>query len=222
MDTPTLSAFIMPSVYSDEALASARAGLLVELNTDLLIVRLCIDLTEDDIPDASAALEVLKSHNLAGWPLYQVATCAVFLAIKIGEPVLVVSALEAWLAGMETYPRNWQIGVLKAPEVVPFLLNFPQDRLKLPQPARKRLMTRHERDFVQDKPALALRAVTENLSWFRELGVQDSADRVAKWYKLTHVNLELQECYLETKRDLPSIVVSLDDHGQFCGSFFLH
>jgi hypothetical protein len=222
MDTPTLSAFIMTNVYSDEALARARAGPPNELNTALLIARLCIDLTEDNRVGATAALTALESHSLAGWPLYQATTCAVFLAIKVGEPAQIASALDAWLAGMAAYPNNWQVGVLQAPEVLPFLSDFPSERLLLPPPAKKRAVTRFERDFVQGKSRLASRAVTENLNWFRELGVDDAQEAIAKWYKLSAVNLDLKECYLDTKRDLPSIVVSLDEQGHYQESFFLH
>jgi hypothetical protein len=222
MDTPTLSAFIMTSVYSEEALSNARASTLTDLNTNLLIVRLCIDLEEDDIRGACAALKALEGAGLAGWPLYQVTTCAIFLAIKIGEPARIVNALDAWLTGMAIYPNNWQIGVLEAPEVIPFLSEFPTHRLKLPAPSKKRRMTRKERDFVQDEHSLAPRAVTENLSWFKELGVDDAPEVIAQWYKLVSVNLDLKECYLDTKRDLPSIVVSLDDSGTYQNSFFLH
>jgi hypothetical protein len=222
MDTPTLSTFIMPSVYAGEALASARAGPLAELPPNLLIVRLCIDLTEDNIADANAALKALEAQDLAGWPLYQVTTCGVFLAIKAGEPAHIISALDAWLTGMANYPSNWQIGVLQAPEVKPFLSGFPPERLQLPPPAKKPAITRKERDFVQDKPNLVLRAVNENLAWFKELGVDGAPEVIARWYRLGSVSLELKECYLQTTRDLPDIVCSLDDDGHFQGSFFLH
>jgi hypothetical protein len=222
MDTPTLSDHITPAIYLDDVVTQARAGALESLSIDLLIVRLCFDLTEDNIISARQALDRLQANNLEGWPLYQVATAAIFLAIKMGEPSAIVPAIDAWMTGMATYPENWQIGVLQAPEVKPWLTGFAPERLRLPAPSQKRPMTDKERAFIQAPETFALRAVNENLVWFHELGVSESAQMIATWYEPDSVNLQLKECYLETTRDLPTIVVALDADGAFVGSFFLH
>jgi hypothetical protein len=218
MDTPTQNAFIVTSIYSDEALVTARAGPPDSISTNFCIIRFWLALQEGDLAVASACHTRLLSEDVGGWPLYQVTTGGVFLALKLGDAAQIIAAIDAWLTGMAKYPGNWQIGLLQAPEVVPWLSQFDPKRLVLPRPPKRRL-TAKQRAFVKDVAGLAQRAVADNFEWLGDYG---SAETLAPMFKLADVNMELSECTLDAKGEIPSLIVSLDTHGAYLSSFIAH
>lgn len=222
METPTLKAYISPSVFSDEAIATAKASDIEALRDSLLILRFWIALCDGQEVDATRALARLRRETHGGWPLYQITTGAVFLAIKKGVEADIIAALDDWLTGMAAFPRNWQVGVLQAPEVVPWLSHFPQNRLVLPLPQKRRRMTRHERAFVRDVNSTIEKAVHANLHWLRELGFSQSIETLIKRYKLTGVDLVLREATIGGSAAIPDIIIALDDSGAFQGAFLAH
>jgi hypothetical protein len=218
MDTPTQNAFIVTSIYSDEALAAARTGPLDAISTNFCIIRFWLALQEGDLAVASACHTRLLSEDVRGWPLFQVTTGGVFLALQHGQADKIIAALDTWLTGMATYPGNWQAGLLQAPEVVPWLGHFEPQRLVLPRPQKRRLTVK-QRAFVKDVAGLAQRAVADNFEWLGDYG---SAETLAPMFKLADVNMELSECTLDAKGDVPSLIVSLDAHGAYSSSFIAH
>jgi hypothetical protein len=218
MDTPTLDAFIVTSIYSEEALGAARIGPMETLSTNFCIIRFWLALQEGELAVSETCHTRLLHQDLGGWPLYQVTTGGVFLALKLGEAGQIIAAIDAWLTGMAAYPGNWQIGLLQAPEVVPWLSLFDPKRLVLPRPPKRRL-TAKQRAFVKDVAGLAQRAVADNFEWLGDYG---SAETLAPMFKLADVNMELSECTLDAKGEVPSLIVSLDANGAYLGSFIAH
>lgn len=221
METPTLAAYIQPSIYSDEAIASARAGKVGELSTDLCIVRFWLALRDVDNTTAQDCLTRLSSEKLGGWPLYQVKTGAVFLTIQQGDKAAILAAIDAWLTGLSLYPGNWQTGVLQAPEVAQWLAHFDPKRF-IPPRRRKRRLTAKQRVFVRDIDGCIAQAIADNLVWLKELGFTQRPTTIATWYKLSEVNLKLCEATLEADTEAPTLIVALDANGNYTSSFITH
>jgi hypothetical protein len=221
METPTLSAFIQPSVFSDKAIASARNGNVLELTTNLCIIRFWLALSEGDNRVAAECLARLSFEELGGWPLYQLTTGAIFLAIKQGGEAQILAAIDAWLTGMAAYPGNWQKSLLVAPEIVPWLSHFDAKRLKPPPPAKRRLTAR-QRGFLRDIDGAILRVVSDNLQSLREIGFSEPVSVIANWYKLTDVYMRLRECTVSTNNDAPDLTIALDEAGNYEGGFISH
>jgi hypothetical protein len=221
METPTLSAFIQPSVFSDEAIASARDGPVSQLTTNLCIIRFWLALSEDDNRVAAECLAKLSFEELGGWPLYQVTTGAIFLALKQDGEAQILTAIDAWLTGMAAYPGNWQKSLLVAPEIVQWLSHFDAKLLTSP-PSPKRRLTARQRGFVRDIDGAIVRAVSDNLVWLQELGFVEPVSVIANWYKLTDVYMRLRECIVSTNNDAPDLTIALDEAGNYVGGFISH
>jgi hypothetical protein len=221
MQTPSLAAYVQPGIYSEAAVDAARTAPLDALSVDMSHIRFWLALSEDDVATAKVCFERLRSEKLGGWPLYQVTTGGIFLAIKQGDETAIIAAIDAWLTGLAAYPGNWQTGLLQAPEVVPWLGHFDPERFAS-LPSRKRRLTAKQRAFVRDVAGALGQALTENLSWLRELGFHEEPETIASWYELSSVSLTLREATFDASNDAPSLIVALDGDGNFTGSFIAH
>jgi hypothetical protein len=221
METPTMGAYIQPSIYEAEAIDASRSGATDEISVNFCIIRLWLSLADDDLSTASACLHRLRTEKLGGWPLYQVTTASIFLAIKIGNNAHIIAAVDAWLTGLAAYPGNWTRGLLDAPEIVPWLIHFNPQRWAPTKPKKRRL-TKAQRAFVGDPESTIKRAIAENMVWLRELGFADSEVVMACWYKLTSVHLGLREATFDASNTAPTLIVSFDEKGTFTGSFIAH
>jgi hypothetical protein len=223
METPTLSAYILPSIYSDEALKLARDCNIDALSLDILIIRFWLALSESQFGEAALLHEKTQSYPLGGWPLYQVLTGNIFLQLSLGTPSSITQAIEAWLNGRDAYPGNWQNGVLSAPEIMPYLTNFSLERLEPPRPkARENRVSRADREFVKDLPQVKSKTIADNLHFLRDIGIVNSERALIRAYKLRSVDRILNEALLRAPNDLPDIIVALDKHGNYVGSFLAH
>jgi hypothetical protein len=221
MAVTSLHHYFDPANYHPDAVANAAQGSLADLDISLLLIRLGIALYKEDHGTAHAVLSRLETENLEGYPLWQKTTASLILALQSHDEHAILMALDAWLVGRKRYPGNWVSQVLDAPELKPWLGKIDPSQL-IPPTIKRKGVTRKERAFVKDIDNVRQSAVRDNLTWLRTLGATQSEAALAKRYRLASVNLTLKECGLDAGDILPGITVSLDDQGQYVGSFIGH
>ncbi len=216
-----LNTYLDPGAYSDDAVASARAGDAAALNNDLKIVRLSCALKDNDLEASKGLLALLEGQALSGHSLFKARTAALIVAARQRDQPAFDRALASWMAGRDTWPGNWIDEVLDAPELRDMLPTLHPVLIKQRDAAR-RTMTHAELTFVKDLGFTIMRAVQDNLEWLRAVDARGTIADLADKYRLIAVNLDLKEATLEGKGDMPDLIVALDDAGHYSGSFIAH
>jgi hypothetical protein len=210
------------SNYHPDAVARAASGRLQDMDYSLLLIRLGLELERDDRPAIATVLEHLNTRKVEGYSLFQMLTGSLMLALRGGEEAAIMAALEAWLAGRMRFPQNWINETLTAPELAPWLKKVGPARL-VPPPisVKRRRISAKQRAFVKDIDSACRHAVADNLHWLREIGVEGEEEAIASAYRLESVDLTLHECRIGGG-DLPDMIISLDERGNYVGSFLEH
>jgi hypothetical protein len=218
----TLHRFIDPANYHTEAVTDAGKSDVATLASGLLIVRLAIALHGADAADAQAAIALLEKGNRQGYELCQLMTAKLIIALWSEDYGVISFALEAWLDARRPAPGNWLNEVLNAPELTTYVAEIEPAKLALPPPKRP-TVTKAVRALVKDLDCARVQAVTENLTWLRELGLKGPVKAIAKSYKIAFANHHLREVTLTSKNEnWPDLIVALDEHGGVLGSFIAH
>jgi hypothetical protein len=218
----TLDRFIDPENYHPDAVADAGKGSVSELLPGLLIIRLGIALRCADRGEAEEAIRRLEGDNRQAYELFQLMTGKLILALWAQDKAVIHAALEAWLDACRPATGSWRHNLLEAPELVPYLAQIDPAKLFLPE-TKRRPVTKADRALVNDINAARSQAVTENLSWLRDLGVTGTVEAIAKAYHIAHANHDLREVTLgSNKDDWPDLIVALDGNGAVIGSFIAH
>jgi hypothetical protein len=213
----SLASYLDPSDFAEAAIATARAGSLEGLSTDLRIIRLCCAVRDGDGETVRQVADALAADGVEGHALFKLRTAQLWLAIEGGDPTEVEAALVRWQQGRENWPGNWNDAVLDAPELGDHAQSLPK-----PPPPPRRRVTMTELTFVHDLSFCMTRAVQDNLQWLRPAapgaGIADLVDA----YRLVAVDLELREATLDGRGTLPDPTIALDDRGRYAGSFIVH
>jgi hypothetical protein len=221
MSLTSLHPYFDPANYHPDAVAAAEQESIESLDHSLILIRLGIELYRDDRAAAYAILSRLDGDVLEGYALWQKLTAALILALQSLHVPSIIRALDLWLEGRERFPGNWRNEVLDAPEILPWLSDLNPAKL-IPSAPKRRRITQKERAFVKDIKGVCEKAVADNLTFLRELGVTQSESALVKRYKLVSVNLNLRECNLGNGYVLPEITIAFDAQGQYLGSFLSH
>ncbi len=217
----TLDRFIDPANYHPEAVAAADAGDVADVAPEFLIIRLGLELRRANRCGAEQAIARLVQDNRLGHEQFQMMTAQLILALWTREDAVIFRAFDDWLGARKTSKSGWMHEVLEAPELAPFVAKLEPAKLVVP-PRRRAPISKADRALVRDFKAAREQAVTENLQWLRELGVTGTVKSIAKAYRITFANHYLREITLTSKRDLPDLIISLDEKGAMLGSFIAH
>ncbi len=217
----SLDHFIDPANYHPDAVADAGRGEVVDVAPGLLLIRLGIELHKGNSAGAHAAVARLGADHRQGYELFQLLTAEIILALWSKDEAAIQSALDAWLDARKRYPGNWLDGLLEARELAPYVAKLDPAKLALPD-IKPPAITPADRAMIKDLDAARVQAVTENLTYLRDLGVTGSVTAIAKAYHISFANRHLREITVSAKADWPDLVIALDEKGVCIGSFISH
>jgi hypothetical protein len=213
--------FFNPDFYHPDAVSNAAHGDLAEMNTSLLILRLCLELRKETTVDAERVVKYLVTRQPQGYGHFQFTTAQMMIAARNNNKSEFMLALDAWLKGRAETPANWDDIVLQEPAFQPWISEIDPEKLK-PVPVEIKQMSDEDLSFVQDAEAIPLKAVLANLEWLRQMNFAGEPEEIAKQFQLTHVNRHLKEATFDHQGDGPGFTVALDDKGNYVDSFLSH
>lgn len=208
--------------YSPTAVEKALASPLAEAGPDFLIIRLIAALDRNDLATAAGIVSAFDDQPPVGYVAFQAWTVAMVIAARRGDDAGFARAFARWKQGGVEYPGNWDASVLDCPDIARRLSPRDRDAAFAPPAHRQTKITRAERAMIADPTNARLRAVQDNLQWLRETGTTASAETLARRYRLAAVDTRLREIWFHGRGDLPDLVVSLDEKGDYAGSFIAH
>jgi hypothetical protein len=213
--------FFNPDFYHPDAVSNAAHGDLAEMNTSLLILRLCLELRKETSVDAERVVKCLVTRQPQGYGYFQFTTAQMMIAARNNNKSEFMLALDAWLKGRAETPTNWDDIVLQEPAFRIWLAEVDPDKLK-PVKVETGKMSEEDLSFVKNADAIPLKAVLENLEWLRQMNINDAPEDMAKSYRLVHVTRHLREAGFSSDKDFPDFTAALDEGGNFIGSFLDH
>jgi hypothetical protein len=218
---PLIDRFLNPDNYHAVAMSNAARGDIDDVNSGLLILRLCLELRKASTDGAERVVERILSSQPRGYELFQVTTAQMVIARFKNDKSGFTIALDAWLNGRSETPANWDDGVLREPAFQTWLAEVDPDKLK-PVQVEVRKLSNEDLSFVQDADAIPLKAVLANLEWLRQMNFVGTPEDIAKQFQLTYVNRYLKEATFDHEGDGPGFTVALDDKGNYVDSFLSH
>ncbi len=204
--------------YHDDAVVSALGSKVEAMSVDLKIIRLICALTDRDYADAHATIDHLSAGEVTGYACFQTCTARLALAALEQKRAAFDAAMIEWIAGREHYPGTWDDAVLDTPLIKPWVNIAIRPKPEAPRPSIKQ----KDLFYIKDLSRAVTRAVQDNIVWLREMGHKGPVADLADAYRLARVDRGLNEATLDGRDNLPDLIVSLDDQGQYRGSFLAH
>lgn len=220
-DMNPLHRYVDPATYHSDAVITARQLKVADLGQDMLIVRLCLDLSDRKWGAAAAVLEALASTQPKGYQLFQTKTAKIILALQSGNSVWIEASVQEWLEARRSFPEIFINDVLDDPELASYVAKIDPDLL-LPPAIKRPPITKADRALVADLADARRQAVCENLEYLRPLGVTGTIASIARCYHIIYVNRHLREVTLGSRKDWPDLILALDQKGGLRGSFLAH
>jgi hypothetical protein len=217
----TISRFLNSDHYSPDVVKQVSETRIAELKSSLGIVRLCFEMTNNRIDIAEAVAQHLMKQQFLGYELFQLTTARLIIAYYKNDEIAFMLALEAWLKERKKMPQNWHNSLLEEPALQKWLSGVDAKKLKKPA-LRKQKMSDDDFSFVKNVDGIPLKAVLENLEWLRQMQINDAPEDMAKTYHLVHINRHLREAGFSSDKDSPDFTATLDESGNFVGSFLDH
>jgi hypothetical protein len=207
-----------PDAFHDDAVRAAMASKVEGLSTDLKLIRLICALHDGDEADFDRVRSLLEVEALGGYPLFQLRTAILLHAARSRDRAGFDTAWQAWIAGRQAYPGNWDDAVLDEDEIRPWITAPPKPKPDAVQP----VIEKDDLIFVKDLSFAITRAVQDNLLWLKEQAPAGSVADLVDHYRLASVDRSLKEATLTGRGELPDLIVALDDQGSYRSSFIAH
>jgi hypothetical protein len=208
------------SIYSHEAVETARSGTIFNLSTDLLLIKLIDDLAQQNLLAAQATFAQIERHPPIGFQLYQFRTAALVITSAQQNRTAFRAALDLRLTGREVYPNNWFDAPLHDAALAAWIDIDTSQISVAPKPAAQ-----DPADAAWTAAAIPFiaQAIDENITWLREMNIREPVATLARFYQVVHVNAHLREVTVRACQDnIPDIVIVLQPDGSFAGSFLSH
>jgi hypothetical protein len=205
--------------YHPDAIAHIRSIAFANLKQEQFPLRIIIAFSDNDIATARTLCAASQRFTFAGYDAYQIRTAQLLIAAHDKDQAAFNAVLKEWCAARALWPGNWIDDTLAAEDfkgLLPPGFTLP---IVPPRPVPSQKPPR----VVSKNIATALHhAITENLTWLRELGFDQSEAILAASYSLRFWNGTLREATVESDCGAPDLILAYSADFTLIGSFISH